>query len=226
MKFASDQLLAGAALTDDEYRTWHRRDADDCLLELRERRTRPDERGLEPEAVSEQRDLGREAAALDRILDLLRDPLHRLGLVDETVGAKPDRLRAAVVVTGSRVHNDRHTQPQALHRAQHLEAIHAGHLEIENDAVDRVARQALECRAAALGDERLVAAEALQVIRVLLGHGWHVVDDQDQSHCTGISTMNVDPFHGSVSTLSEPCESSTSRRTIDKPRPVPPGLVV
>src|SRR5436309_6177959 len=228
MKFASDQLLAGAALTDDEYRTRHRRDADDCLLELRERRTRPDERGLEPEAVSEQRDLGREAAALDRILDLLRDPLHRLGLVDETVSAKPDRLRAAVVIARSRIHDHRHTQSQALDRAQHFEAIHAGHLEIENDAIDRVARQALECRAAALGDERLVAAQALQVVRVLLSHRGNVINKENDGHgcCTGISTMNVDPFPGSVSTLREPLESSTSRRTIERPSPVPPGLVV
>ena len=136
MQFASDQLLAGAALTDDEYRARHRRDADDCLLEFRERGTRPDERGLEPEAASQERDLGRQAAALHRILHLLRDPFHRLGLVDEAVGAKPDRLRAAVVIARSRVHDDRHTQSQALDRAQYLEAIHAGHLEIENDAID------------------------------------------------------------------------------------------
>src|SRR5207247_5765211 len=89
--------------------------------------------GDSSEAASQERDLGRQAAALHRILHLLRDPFHRLGLVDEAVGAKPDRLRAAVVIARSRVHDDRHTQSQALDRAQYLEAIHAGHLEIEND---------------------------------------------------------------------------------------------
>src|SRR2546430_11571316 len=72
MQFASDQLLPGPALTHDEYRTRHRRDADDRLLEFRERGTRPDERGLEPEAASQERDLGRQAAALHRILHLDR----------------------------------------------------------------------------------------------------------------------------------------------------------
>src|SRR6266550_4531426 len=188
MKFASDQLLPGAALTHDEYRTGHRRDADDRFLELRERGARADERRFQPEPVPQQRDLGSQAPPFDRVLDLLR---------------------------------------QALDRAQHLEPVHPRHFEIENDAVHRIARQALERRAAALRDECFVAAKALEVVGVLLGHSWDVIDDQDQCHeSIGISTMNVDPCPASVSTLSEPFESRTSRRTIDSPSPVPPGLVV
>src|SRR5436190_4287800 len=227
MKFASDQLLPGAALTHDEYRTGHRRDADDRFLELRERGARADERGFQPEPVPQQRDLGGQAPPFDRVLDLLRDALHRLRLVDEAVRTEADCLSAAVVVARAGVDDDGHAQSQALDRAQHLEPVHPRHFEIENDAVHRIARQALERRAAALRDECFVAAEPLEVIGVLLGHGRNVIDDQDQCHeSIGISTMNVDPCPASVSTLSEPFESRTSRRTIDSPSPVPPGLVV
>jgi len=91
-------------------------------------------------------------------------------------------LRAAVVVAGSRVHDDRNAQSQSLDGTQHLEAVHTGHFEIEDDAVDGVARQALERPAAALGNEGLIAAQALEVVGVLLRHGRDVVDDQDEGH--------------------------------------------
>ena len=226
MQLPGDELFACATFTDDQHCARHRRDADDRLLEFGERGTQADERGLEPKAAPEQRDLFTEAPAVDRVLDFLRHTLHRLRLIDEAVGAEPDRLGAAVIVARSGIHDDRHAQPQPLDRSQHLEAVHSRHLEIEDDAVDRIACQTLEGGATALGHRRLVAAQALQVIRVLLGHCGDIVDDEDGSHWTGISTTNVDPSPGSVSTLSEPCESSTRRRTIERPRPVPPVLVV
>jgi len=43
-----------------------------------------------------------------QLLDFLRDPLHRLGFVDESVSAQPNCLRAAVVVAGSGVNDHRH----------------------------------------------------------------------------------------------------------------------
>ncbi len=226
VQVASDELFARAACSDDQHGAGHRRDADDRLLELREGGTRAHERRLEPEAAPQQGDLLAQPAAVDRVLDFLRNPLHRFRLVDEAVRAESDRLRAAVVVARARVDDDRHPQPESLDGSQDLEAVHSRHLEIEYHAVDRVACQTLERGAAAFGDRCLVSAQPLQVVRVLLGHGRDVVDDQDDGHWTGISTMNVDPFPGSVSTLSDPFESRISRRTIDKPRPVPPGFVV
>src|ERR1700694_6315994 len=121
----------------------------------------------------------------------------------------------------------REERTEPLDGAQHLEAIHPRHLQVEDDAVHRVTRQALECGPAARRDERFVTAQTLQVIRVLLRHGRDVVDDERDGHVSiGISTMNVDPWPGSVSTLRAPLESSTRRRTINRPSPVPPGLVV
>src|SRR2546426_940385 len=156
-----------------------------------------------------------------------RHTLHRLGLIDEAVRAEANRLRTAVVVSGAGIHDDWNAQTQSFHGAQDLETIHAGHFQVEDDAVDGIACQALERRAAALRHKRFVSAQALEIVGVLLGHGRHVVDDEYKGHGSmGSSTMNVDPCPRSVSTLSEPFESRTSRRTIDSPNPVPPGLVV
>ena len=57
VQLARDQLLARPAFPDDEYRARHRCDADDRLLELRERGTRAHERRLKPEPAPKQRDL-------------------------------------------------------------------------------------------------------------------------------------------------------------------------
>src|SRR5574341_1144183 len=112
MEFASHQLLARAALTNDERGTGYRSHTDDHFLELRQRGTGPDERRFEAEPAAQQGDLLGQAPPLDRVLDLLRHALHRLRLVDETVGAEPDGLRAAVIVAGAGVDDDRHAQPE------------------------------------------------------------------------------------------------------------------
>src|SRR5947209_4347191 len=182
VQLASDELFARAAFSDDQHGAGYRRDADDRLLELRERGTRAHERRLEPEPAPEQRDLLAQPTAVDRVLDFLRNPLHRLCFIDEAVRAQSDRLRATVVVARPGVDDDRHPQPESPDGSQDLKAVHSRHFEIEYDAVDRVARQTLERGAAALGYRRLVTAQTLQVVRVLLGHGGDVVDDEDLGH--------------------------------------------
>ena len=191
MKFAGDQLLASAALADHQHGARHRCDPHDRFLELRQGRARADERGFEPEPVPQQGDLGGQPAPLDRVLDFLRHTLHRLGLIDEAVRAEANRLRAAVIVARSGIHDDRHAQSQPLDRAQHLEPVHPRHFEIENDAIHRITRQAFECRAAAFCDECFVAAQALEVVGVLLGHGRDVIDDEHYRH--GIPRLKPGP---------------------------------
>src|SRR5881409_639949 len=173
-------------------------------------------------------ELPREALLLERVLDLLHHAFHRLGLVDEAPGAEPDGLRATVVVARPGVDEHRHPEPTSLHGSQHFEAVHPRHFQVEDDAVHRFALQQIERRAARERDEHVVAAHALQVVRVLLRHGGYVVHDQDGAHhvSPGSSTMNALPAPGSVSTRNAPLASSTRRRTIDRPRPVPPGFVV
>ena len=162
------------------------------------------------------------------MLDLLHHALHRLGFVDEAAGTEPDGLGAAFVVARARVHQHGNAEAAPLHGPQHLEAVHPRHFQVENDAVHRLAFQQVERLPAAVRDERFIAAHALQVVRVLLCHGGYVVYDQDGAHApsTGRSTMNRLPAPGSVSTRNVPLASSTRRRTIESPRPVPPGLVV
>ena len=147
------------------------------------------------------------------MLDLLYHALHRLCLVDEALGAKPDRLGAAVVVPRTRVHDHGRLQAAPRHGAQHFEAVHAGHFEVEDDAIHGLALQRVERRLPAVCDERFVATDALQVVRVLIGHGDHVVDDQNGVHAftPGSSTMNVLPAPGCVSTRSEPLASRRCR---------------
>ena len=89
------------------------------------------------------------------VLDFLHDPLDGLGLVDEPVGAEPHRLDAAVVAAGAGVDDDRCVDAALLQPPQHLEAVGARHLEIEDDAVDRLAREQVERLVAAAGDDRV-----------------------------------------------------------------------
>lgn len=166
------------------------------------------------------------------MLDLLHDALDRLGLVDESIGAKAHRLHAALVTTSARVNDHRRVDLALLQSPQHLETIDARHFEIEDDAVDRFAAQDVEPFAAAAGNGGLIAADAFQVVGILLGHCRGVVDDENVKRhvraggSAGMSmTMRV-PRPGALSTLMRPLKSITSRRTIESPRPVPPAFVV
>jgi hypothetical protein len=59
-------------------------------------------------------DLGLKSYTLQGIPHFLGDPFHRFRFVDETVGSKPDCLRAAVVISGPRVDDDRDPDPPVL----------------------------------------------------------------------------------------------------------------
>src|SRR5439155_14935302 len=228
VQLPGDELLSRPALPGDQHGARDLRDAPDRVLELLHRGARTYEGGLGLEATTQDGDLPREALLLEGVLDLLYHPLHRLGLVDEASRTEPDGLGAAIVVARPGVHEHRHPEPAALHCPQHFKAVHPRHFQVEDDAVHRLALEQVERRATVVRDEGFVAAYALQVVRVLLRHGGYVVDDEDGAHLPspGRSTMNVLPAPGSVSTRNAPLASSTRRRTIDKPRPVPPGFVV
>src|SRR2546422_251351 len=107
-------------------------------------------------------------------------------------------------------------------------AVHARHFEIEDDAVHGLALECLQGFPPAVRDQRVVRADPLQIVGVLLRHRGDVVDHQDGGHSPspGSSTMNLLPAPGAVSTRRAPLASSTRRRTIERPRPVPSGLVV
>ena len=228
VQLAGDELLSRSALSYDEHGARNLGHARDRVLEPLHGRARAHERRLAVEALAQGGDLAREPLSLQRLLDLLHHPLHGLGLVDEASSAEPDGLDAAVVVAGPGVDDGGDAEASGAHRPQHLEPVHSRHLEIEDHTVHRLGLQGVERLPAAVGDERFVAAHALEIVGVLLCEGRDVVDDQDCGHAlsAGSSTMNLLPAPGSVSTRSAPPASSTSRRTMESPRPVPPGLVV
>ena len=161
---AGHQLLARAALAHDQHGARHRRDPGDLLLELRHGGARPHERRLGAQIALQRRHLSGQPLALQHALDLAHHALHRFGLVDEALRAEANRLDAAVVVAGAGVDDDRHLEAAALQGAQHLEAIHAGHLEVEDEAIDRLTLEEVERVTPAGGNERLVATS-----RVVMG---------------------------------------------------------
>ncbi len=178
VQLARDELLAGAALAEDEHGTRDRRDAGDGLLQLGECGTRAHQRRVHAKPTTQRRHLIDEAPAFDGVLDLLPDPLHRLRLVDEADRAEADRLGAAVVVAGPCVHDDRDAQAEPLDGAQHLETVHPRHLEVQNHAVHRLGGERIERRPSCPGHECFVAAQPLQIVGVLLHHRGNVVNDQ------------------------------------------------
>ena len=116
-------------------------------------------------------------SARDGVLDLLHDPLDPFRFVDEPVGAKPDRLDAAVVAAGTGVDDHGGGNAALLQQTEHLEAVRPRHFEVEDHAIDRLPLQNVERRVTAVRNDGLVSADALEVVAVLLGHRRNVVDD-------------------------------------------------
>ena len=75
--------------------------------------------------------------------ELLLDALeqHRLGerLLDETGRALVARLERVLRGAVARHHHDRHAGLRGLDPLEHLEAVHAGHLDVEEHQIGRVA---------------------------------------------------------------------------------------
>ena len=76
---------------------------------------------------------------------------------------------AAVEVARGGVDDDRHLAAGAVELGQHLESVHAGHLEVEEGAVHRLVREQRERSGAVGGHEHLVPREPLEVVRELGG---------------------------------------------------------
>ena len=104
--------------------------------------------------------------------------VERLGQV--VVGAELDAAHHAVDVVERRDHDHRNVaQPGiVLEAAQHREAVHLGHHDVEQDQVDRFAGQPVEGVPAMDRGHRLVL-EQLQLLRQHVAIERLVVDDQD-----------------------------------------------
>ena len=93
---------------------------------------------LDLDGAAQLLDLVGDPAPLEGVADRDEDPVGVERLVDEVEGAAADGLRAgrAGAVPGD--HDDRHVRHR-LEPLQHVEAVHAGHLDVEEDEVGRLA---------------------------------------------------------------------------------------
>ena len=112
----------------------------------------------------------------------MNHPLHRLGFVDEAVGAQLEGCDAALVVPGSGIDDHRHFTALLLQPAQYLEAIHSRHFQVEDHAVNRGAAEQFQRLTTLDRGYDLVSAQTLEIVGVLLGERGYVVDDQYQGH--------------------------------------------
>ncbi len=226
MQLARDELLARSALAHDEHRARDRRHAGDGVGERAHGRTAAEERAGLARLAANRLDFGEDAPPLHRALDLAHDALDGLVLVDETVGAGAHRLHAAIVAPRAGVHDDGRIVPALAHRPQNGETIHARHLEVEHDAVDGLDGERGERIGPGGRNVHVEACEAAEVVRVLLGERTRVVDDENAGHGAGESRVTHVPAPGAVSMRRVQPRSVVRRLTIDRPRPVPWGLVV
>ena len=145
MQLARDQLLARAALTDDQDTARNRRDTRDAHRAARASGALSPMSDVSPSNrdCSDRSSLD-QPPARHRVFDLLNHALDRLRLVDESVRAQPHGLNAAIVTAGAGVDDDGRVDAALLQTAQDLETIGPRHLEIEDHAIDRLARQNVE----------------------------------------------------------------------------------
>jgi hypothetical protein len=224
------QFLAGAAVAEDQGGAGNGRQLVDALAQILHGAAVADERRVVAGVTAKRAHLRLQAGELHRLLHLRHHALEGLVLRHEGVGAHLHRARAAVEAARAGVDDDRRLQAAALHLRQHLEAVHVRHLQVQDHAVHGLGLQGLDAGAAAVGLAHVEAAEALEVVGVLLAHGGDVVDDQDQGHpsasAAGKVMVMVVPRPGALSTCRWPPASPARRRTLLRPRPVPPLRVV
>ena len=232
MQLARDELLAGPALPHDQDTARNRRDAREGVTQRTHRGAVTDERRVAVKPRLQRSQLADQLPARHGVFDFLDHALDRLRLIDESVRPQPHRLHTAVVTAGARVNDHRRVDAALLQAAQDLEPVDPWHLQIEDHAIDRFARQDIERLIAAGGNRSVVLADAFQVVGILLRHRRNIVDHQNVARhvrvrpLAGISTAMRVPLPGSLSTASVPLRSITSRRTMERPSPVPPSFVV
>ena len=116
-----------------------------------------------------------------------RSRVKSIGLVNKPVGAAFDRLALGFGIAIGGDHDDGHVGPHLLDLGQHLEAGHAGHVDVGQDQDQRLldgagdARQRIRRRNGKIHHETLraqIAAELLAEQRLDVGL---VIDHQNQN---------------------------------------------
>ena len=189
---ARDQLLADAALALDQHRRVGRRRAADRSHDLPQRAAVADHLVPDFDRALQRPVLVAQLPLIQRVAQADQHPVAGERLLDEIERALLGRLdrRADRAVAG-----DDDDRQRLVHRAQpleHFEAVHAGHLDVEQHQVGRLALGERQPLLPGRGQDALVALR-------IRGHpqrvadGRLVVDDQDAGFGhVGASTV-VDP---------------------------------
>src|SRR5690606_11124345 len=95
MQLPGDEFLAGTALAGDQQRTGKRSHLCNLIAQTLHCSTLPNQRRL-TEPCLQRKDLTAQTIALDGMLYFLHNPLHRLGLVDESGSAESHGFDATI----------------------------------------------------------------------------------------------------------------------------------
>ena len=161
MQHARDELLAGARLAGEEHGAVAPRDA------LHEREHRAQRRVVGDDVVGRvearqarvhHRMLAREPPLLPRAAHEHVDLRHPVRLGEVVVGAELHRADRAVDRRVPRDDDDLGGRRILPHRAQHLEAVHRGHQDVEERDVEALRAQRVERRAAIRALRHVAAA--------------------------------------------------------------------
>ena len=147
---ARDQLLADAALALDQHGRVGRRGAADRRHHLLQRRALADHLMADFDVLLQRSVLVAQAALLERVADRHEQAIGALERLVEEVGrAALDRLDGRAGRAVARDHHDRHGLVHRAQARQHVHAVHARHLDVEQHEVGRFAlgqRQAFLAR--------------------------------------------------------------------------------
>ena len=135
MDGARDQLLADAALAEDEDGGVGRRRTFDGVADLAQRRTLADHLVPRFRRAFQRAVLVLEPALAEHVADRDQQPLRAEGFLDEIVGAAFGRVHADLGVPVRRNHDHGQRLVDRLDLRQGVQAVHAGHLDVEEHDV-------------------------------------------------------------------------------------------
>jgi signal transduction histidine kinase len=160
-----DEVLARAALAGDEDRgRVHALEVVQHLEDALHGRALADE-ALVALLAAEVAHLAREAADVDRLLELQRELAQVEGLREVPRGAEARGVDGAVHGAVGSDDDRRDVELHLLHLAEHAEAVDLGHLEVDDERVGRLRRQHVEALLPVGRDDDVVALRA-----EVLGH--------------------------------------------------------
>ncbi len=249
MDRARDELLARAALAHDQHGHVRPRDLAQDPEQALHRRGAADD-ALETGALVDLAPQLDVVAAQARVLDAAREARAQLGDVDglrEVVGrAVAEGLDRVALGAAPRDQDHDRVGLLRTRALQHLEAREVGHHEVGQHRVEELLRQARDALLPGVRQRAAVAVE-LQAVLERLGVRLVVVDDQHPvglglrahrcssarfsapvpwiSTSSGSTIEKLVPRPFSETTVIVPSCSSTMRRVVERPRPVPPFLV-